>query len=1021
MNPVLAGMMEIVVLLARLLLLALFVACYWLPAWWFSGRLDSRVRDSLFRFPVSMGLALVGYLTFVNLLGRLLNNSISAVLFYLGLNLAACGVLLWRMRSQLGLSYLWTARRTWYLPLVLAVVLAFPQWFQAVSGNRWDEVASSAIHLTAPNQFAEGVFPPRHNAFPDIVVKYHYGFTLLSGTVRWVTGTSTNTSIDVASTGLWLFTFLFAFFWLQQLGLNRIAASWSSFSVLLGGGLAWLYLPWLEVYEGFKKAPSPELLLHSYDPEAGWLSNLIEVMRNQNIHLRNAEGEVFALPFDIAIHYQQHAVALGIALTLIAAYVFWVWQTRRGFSPLLVTCSVLCFGLVFLGHAVFGGIASVSAGLVLVMRWLRRPSRIRALQAVVLTLGVTLVAFLHGGIMSRGPDYGSGAILKLRDGIGYLGGGFVDHVNWSLAGFGLPLVFLALTGWTWFRARSTAPPQLAVFLGFFAVFGFVSFIIPQLFFFGQRSGLEEQTEISKFFFCTHLSIAMLSGIGVAYVSSPSRWWLFLPCFAMTIVSPLAVCYAGAFNPDGSWIGFYKSPYDWHGGRSHMEMGKALREFKKSNRDVYYDFSSKERESPYINELLIYGGSVFSLSPSRYEVTGFGYLLAEERVNDRIRLESRIARLLPGAAELSDCSWLYSVPLEDLPRRPAIVRSRFAKMVGEGILSNKHEVAGRVLYAFEKPTTDLDRGIESYWTPKIVSQAHSDWDGDGRGDLIFFDYEEKTIRIGDERFTLPQLPGYPPEEDEFPLLFLARLPGDQRVDVLLGRMSDSFYRTGETVADMVHQYPYHWRRRDSLTSLWQGEYQHFFWNSPVDIPLVADINNDGFDSQLAFRPRDGQWFEYPNRRIEGPGLPDESNPLPLAGRFLPGSNGDLAVWSPTTGEFTVRSIEGGQTESIKWGGRPGDVLLPGDYDGDGYDEIGIWQPHTNTWWVRSMPAGPNLQSGFGTETGIPLPADYDDDGRVDLAYWEPAEQSIYVSFDFGQSVGLTVPVPPHSIPIFVNMY
>jgi len=51
----------------------------------------------------------------------------------------------------------------------------------------------------------------------------------------------------------------------------------------------------------------------------------------------------------------------------------------------------------------------------------------------------------------------------------------------------------------------------------------------------------------------------------------------------------------------------------------------------------------------------------------------------------------------------------------------------------------------------------------------------------------------------------------------------------------------------------------------------------------------------------------------------------------------------------------------------------------------------------------------------------LPADYDNDGRIDLAYWEPAERRIYISFDFGESVGRTVTVPPHSIPAFVNMY
>ena len=101
--------------------------------------------------------------------------------------------------------------------------------------------------------------------------------------------------------------------------------------------------------------------------------------------------------------------------------------------------------------------------------------------------------------------------------------------------------------------------------------------------------------------------------------------------------------------------------------------------------------------------------------------------------------------------------------------------------------------------------------------------------------------------------------------------------------------------------------------------------------------------------------------------------------------------------------------------------PGDVLVPGDYDGDGYDEIAIWQQTNRTWYWRHAPEGPISQATFGTATGVPLPADYNHDGRLDLAYWEPGEGKIYVSFNLGRSVDLTIPVPPHSIPAFVNMY
>src|SRR6185436_5566174 len=190
--------------------------------------------------------------------------------------------------------------------------LGLPQWFLAVSTNYFDEVASSAIHLTAANQFAEGVFPPRHNALPDVVIKYHYGFTILSGTVHWLTGLSANVSIDVANTLLWLFTFLFIYFWLKELAFGRFVRLWGGVAVLLGGGLQWAYLPRIEAYSGVAKVPGSSELLHRWDAGSGWLDNLLASARAPGMHLRNADGSVSNLPWDIAAQFQQHAVALGL-------------------------------------------------------------------------------------------------------------------------------------------------------------------------------------------------------------------------------------------------------------------------------------------------------------------------------------------------------------------------------------------------------------------------------------------------------------------------------------------------------------------------------------------------------------------------------------------------------------------------------------------------------------------------------------------------------------------------------------
>src|SRR5437762_930807 len=195
-----------------------------MPAWWLSGRIQEARTSPFFRFLCALGLALIGYISGVNLLGRLAANSIAAVLIYLTLNLLAAVILYLRSPAEFRLTLLISTWRAWAGPVLLAVALSFPQWLLAVSTNYWDEAVCSAIHLTAPNQFSEGVFPPHHNALPNVPIKYHYAFIILSGTVRWLSGLSANVSIDLASTGLWLFIFLFTYFWLRELKFDRLPA-----------------------------------------------------------------------------------------------------------------------------------------------------------------------------------------------------------------------------------------------------------------------------------------------------------------------------------------------------------------------------------------------------------------------------------------------------------------------------------------------------------------------------------------------------------------------------------------------------------------------------------------------------------------------------------------------------------------------------------------------------------------------------------------------------------------------------
>jgi len=53
-------------------------------------------------------------------------------------------------------------------------------------------------------------------------------------------------------------------------------------------------------------------------------------------------------------------------------------------------------------------------------------------------------------------------------------------------------------------------------------------------------------------------------------------------------------------------------------------------------------------------------------------------------------------------------------------------------------------------------------------------------------------------------------------------------------------------------------------------------------------------------------------------------------------------------------------------------------VPGDYDGDGIDEIVIWRPCRGLWAVR-----PITRIYYGACIDWPRPADYDGNGTDDL--------------------------------------
>jgi hypothetical protein len=154
--------------------------------------------------------------------------------------------------------------------------------------------------------------------------------------------------------------------------------------------------------------------------------------------------------------------------------------------------------------------------------------------------------------------------------------------------------------------------------------------------------------------------------------------------------------------------------------------------------------------------------------------------------------------------------------------------------------------------------------------------------------------------------------------------------------------------------------------------------------------------------------------YPALAQTNFGSPDD---ILVQGDFDGDGNLDYAVWTPSSGTWSVIQSSNGQPITQDWG-QLDDVPVPGDYDGDGKTDFAVWRPSDGTWSVipSSNPATP-LVVQLGLQGDIPVPGNFANTGSTDYAVWRPSNGTWYIlpsggaSF-FTRQLGLPgdIPVP-----------
>jgi hypothetical protein len=245
-------------------------------------------------------------------------------------------------------------------------------------------------------------------------------------------------------------------------------------------------------------------------------------------------------------------------------------------------------------------------------------------------------------------------------------------------------------------------------------------------------------------------------------------------------------------------------------------------------------------------------------------------------------------------------------------------------------------------------------------------------------------------------------------------------GDGRTDLAVYRPSEGIWYIAYSTTNFATSVSYQWGLSGDVPAA-NASIAHAMATAGLRAPTstlvngarAGDFDNDGRGDLNLYRPTTGEWFTAGSRvnfNICDSGAPGPCAPpvpyatlgvagdIPVPSDYDGDGTSDAAVYSPSSGMWTIAPSTNTSVLSTRQWGLAGDVPLGGgDFDGDGRSDIGVYRPSTGEWYIlQSSTANTQfMQFQWGLPGDVPVPQDYDGDGLTDLAVYRPSNGVWYI--------------------------